>query len=96
MRALSYPKFGLDATSREELLAEYLPFGKIVTIPALAPAVPACRDPDDLPFLHLAAAGKAEVLVSGDRDLLALSGMVPFDIVTPGALAARLAAETDE
>ena len=27
----------------------------------------------DLPFMHLAVAGKAQVLVSGDRDLLAIA-----------------------
>jgi predicted nucleic acid-binding protein len=36
------------------------------------PAVPACRDPFDVPFLQLAVAGKARALVSGDRALLAL------------------------
>jgi predicted nucleic acid-binding protein len=35
------------------------------------PGVPRCRDSFDLPSFHLAVAGKAHVLVSGDRDLLA-------------------------
>lgn len=35
--------------------------------------VPDCRDALDLPFMHLAVAGKAQVLVSGDRDLLAIA-----------------------
>jgi predicted nucleic acid-binding protein len=35
--------------------------------------VPDCRDALDLPFMHLAVTGKAQVLVSGDRDLLAIA-----------------------
>jgi predicted nucleic acid-binding protein len=35
--------------------------------------VPNYRDVLDLPFMHLAVAGKAQVLVSGDRDLLAIA-----------------------
>lgn len=38
------------------------------------PPVRACRDAFDIAFLHLAVAGKANVLVSGDKDLLALAG----------------------
>jgi predicted nucleic acid-binding protein len=44
-----------------------------VRIPQPPPQVPACRDVLDEPFMHLAVAGKAEVLVSGDRDLLAIA-----------------------
>ena len=32
----------------------------------------ACRDPKDDKFLELAATGRADVIVSGDADLLAL------------------------
>jgi predicted nucleic acid-binding protein len=35
--------------------------------------MPACRDVLDAPFMNLAVAGKAQVLVSGDRDLLAIA-----------------------
>ena len=35
--------------------------------------VPDCRDALDLPFMHLAVTGKAQVLVSGDRDLLSIA-----------------------
>lgn len=83
VRVLAYPKFRLDAAGQEELLADYLPYAKVVRIPEPAPRAPACRDPFDLPFLHLAIAGKADVLVSGDRDLLALVGRTEFRILTP-------------
>ncbi|MFM2252851.1 MAG: hypothetical protein RJB68_1188 [Pseudomonadota bacterium] len=42
-------------------------------IPHPPPQVPDCRDALDEPFMHLALAGKAQVLVSGDRDLLAIA-----------------------
>ncbi len=74
VRVLGYPKFGLSAGEQEELLADYVPWVQVVRIPSPPPAAPACRDPFDLPFVHLAIAGKASALVSGDRDLLALAG----------------------
>lgn len=73
VRALSYPKFRLSQAEQEELLADYLPHTEIVRIPKPLPKVPACRDAMDEPFMHLAVAGKAQVLVSGDRDLLAIA-----------------------
>jgi len=72
MRALAYPKFKLTANAQQELLADYLPHCTVVPMPAEAPRVPPCRDPFDVPFLELAVAGKAEYLVTGDRDLLGL------------------------
>lgn len=93
MRVLTYPKFQLDGAAREELLADYLPFAEAVHVPVPPPAVPACRDVFDLPFLYLAAAGGADVLVSGDQDLLVLTGSVPFAVVTPDAFAAMLPAD---
>ena len=74
MRVLAYPKFKLAADEQRELLADYLPFAEVVTVPETPPRVPDCRDPHDLPCLHLAVAGKADVLISGDTDLLALAG----------------------
>ena len=73
VRVLSYPKFALSRPEQDELLADYLPYAEVVRIPHPSPAVPKCRDALDLPFLHLAVAGKAQVLVSGDRDLLVIA-----------------------
>jgi predicted nucleic acid-binding protein len=44
-----------------------------------------CRDRGDQPFLDLAQSGQADVLVSGDRDLLALVEQTRFVIETPEA-----------
>jgi putative PIN family toxin of toxin-antitoxin system len=41
------------------------------------------RDKDDLAILAEALTGSADVLVSGDRDLLDLGKMAPLPIVTP-------------
>jgi len=73
VRVLAYPKFRLSKLEQGELLADYLPHTQVVRIPHPPPTVPECRDPLDVPFMHLAVAGKAKVLVSGDRDLLALA-----------------------
>ena len=85
IRVLAYPQFGLEPAFREELLADYLPFAEVVDIPKTPPEVPSCRDVFDLAFLHLAVVGKADALVSGDRDLLVLAPKVPFLILTPAA-----------
>ncbi len=73
VRVLAYPKFGLSVADQDELLSDYLPYTTAVRILQPPPQVPICRDPLDAPFLHLAMAGKAQMLVSGDKDLLALA-----------------------
>lgn len=83
IRVLAYPKFRLSADERHELLADYLPHTRSVRVPNPTPVVPDCRDPFDRPFLELAIAGRAAVLVSGDRDLLAPARQTRFAILTP-------------
>lgn len=90
LRVLAYPKFRLSADDQQELLADYLPHAASVRIPRPPPRVPDCRDPFDRPFLELAAAGRARLLVTGDRDLLALAGQTVFEIVTPADFLSRL------
>lgn len=85
LRVLAYPKFKLDSEEREELLADYLPYGEVVTPWQSSPAVPKCRDEKDQIFLDLAAVGVAQWLVTGDQDLLSLSGQVKFQIIAPAA-----------
>ena len=47
--------------------------------------VKVCRDPNDDMFLECAALAKADLLVAGDKDLLALSTYKGTRIVTPSA-----------
>jgi len=91
IRVLAYPKFRLGPDERQELLADYLPFVSVVRVPPVMAALPECRDPFDVPFLHLAKAGKAKALVSGDKDLLALSGRFSIPILAPAAFLERFA-----
>ena len=81
-RALAYPKFCLNEAAQREMLGDYLPYCEAIVIPAKPPKIPPCRDPFDVPFLQLAVAGKAEFLVTGDRDLLSVGGRLPFSPIT--------------
>jgi len=83
IRVLAYPKFRLSDESREHLLADYLPWATTVAVPARPPATPPCRDPFDVPFLQLAAAGRASMLVTGDQDLLSLGDQPRYRILSP-------------
>lgn len=90
MRVLAYPKFRMPAEDQRELLADYLPHATTVRVPDALAGIPDCRDPHDAAFLELAVAGRARFLVSGDRDLLALSGSVAFEIVSPADFLHRM------
>ena len=82
LRVLAYPKFKLSAADQQELLGDYLPYCTTVRMPVKLPQTPACRDPFDLPFLQLAIVGKADYLVSGDKDLLSLAGQFVCPIIS--------------
>lgn len=93
IRVLAYPKFRLNEAEQQDLLDNYLPFCETVVLPDPAPAVPECRDPFDRPFLELALAAHADVLVSGDADVLALANEFSLPIVSPGAFKRQLRLE---
>lgn len=90
IRVLAYPKFQLTASEQEELLADYLPFCETVPMPDILPPVPNCRDPFDVPFLVLAMVGKADYLVTGDRDLLEITDQFACPIITSDQFFAAL------
>ena len=90
IRVLAYPKFKLDPAEQNELLADYLPWCRTVSIPDKPPRTPPCRDPFDIPFLQLAVVGKADFLATGDTDLLSIKAKTGFRIVTAEALLAAL------
>ncbi len=89
-RVLCYPKFTLVAADREELLGDYLPFSELVTVPARLPALPQCRDPNDQKFIELAFSAKADMLVTGDKDLLVLADKFKFLICNPAVCRDRI------
>jgi putative PIN family toxin of toxin-antitoxin system len=91
LRVLAYPKFRLSAADRAALLEDFLPYAELLTLPEPLPDIDvACRDRDDLAFLHLAMAASAPV-VTGDSDLSELRGLVPAEIVSITEWRARLA-----
>ena len=86
MRVLAYQKFKLSSEAQESLLADYLPFAQVADVLFVVPPnLPICRDPLDQMFLTLAVASQADVLVTGDQDLLALADEpnLPFRILKP-------------
>jgi putative PIN family toxin of toxin-antitoxin system len=64
--------------SAESLLREQV----VIPMPE-APATADVRDPDDAWVLASALSGKADILVTGDRNLLALQSDAPLAILTP-------------
>ncbi len=87
---LACPKFELDENEIRGLLGAYLFYVEVVDVPAGGiEGLPRCRDRDDEMFLDLAARGGAEVLVTGDQDLLALAEDVAFAIETPAEFKTR-------
>jgi putative PIN family toxin of toxin-antitoxin system len=85
LRVLAYPKFRLAPDEHFDLLADYLPWTEVAAISQPPPPTPPCRDPDDLKFLQLALAARADALVTGDADLLALAEFVPVRVMSVNA-----------
>lgn len=89
LRVLAYPKFKLSAEEQKDLLGDFLPYAEVIALPTPWPDLPACRDEQDQVFLVLAHAGKADALVTGDADILALRDVFPGRILTADELAAQ-------
>lgn len=77
LRVLAYPKFRLTAAEVEALLEELLPWVEVFAAPIPSVVLRwTVRDPKDQIFLDLALAAGADLLVTGDTDLLVLSDQV--------------------
>jgi predicted nucleic acid-binding protein len=57
----------------------------------IAERILVCRDPKDDKFLELALNGKADVIVSGDADLLVLNPFRGIPIVAPAVFVQGMA-----
>ena len=68
-----------DGNSMEEMLLAFKSFIDLVSVKS---AVNVCRDPNDDFLLALSKDGKADYLVTGDKDLLSLTRCRKTDIVT--------------
>ncbi len=76
------------------LLELYLNDVKMLAEPvAILSPIRACRDPRDDKFLELAVHGRADMIVTGDRDLLDLHPFRGIAILSPAEYLARLASE---
>ena len=91
MRVLGYSKFRLSEQFQIEALALYLPYCESLDRADSCTIV--CRDAKDQPLLDLAESGKADLLVTGDEDLLALARQTEFVIETPEAYRLRVTVE---
>jgi putative PIN family toxin of toxin-antitoxin system len=84
-RVLEYPRLKryYSEEERKRFVALVLALGEIVELPESIPSI--CRDPDDDVFIACAVAGDADVIVSGDHDLLDLERVGDIPILTAAA-----------
>ncbi len=87
IRVLSYPKIKLEKDEIQSLLADYLLFSETVMVKSNS-AFPQCKDVNDQMFIDLALQENAEVLVSGDSDLLEMD--IKLAIETPAHYEKRI------
>ena len=85
---LSRPKFDRYVTVEERIRFLRL-LGHVAEPVPIVHTVRACRDPRDDKFLELAVNGEADVIVTGDADLLALDPFRGLPILTPARFLAR-------
>jgi len=87
-KVLVYPKFSLTAEEIKSILQEeVLPFFEVVDQTESAAGV--CRDPDDDKFISCALSGGACIIISGDKDLLAVGRYKKISILHPNDLTRR-------
>lgn len=91
---ISSPKFDAilvhSNTSRSRTLDELHRLAEVIEPPPLPQ--PVCCDADDDAVLAVAIAGQADLIVSGDDDLLSLKIHQDIPIVTPAEAAQRIKA----
>ena len=85
IRVLAYPKFKLSSSEQQSFIDEYLPYIQTIRMTEKMIDTSICRDINDMIFLELAFAGKAEYLITGDKDLLVLQQRFTFKIIAPAA-----------
>ena len=88
VRVLAYPRFGLTPADRESIIVHYMEHAEAIKQPRTRARLPRCRDPHDEMFIRLAYAAKADAVVTGDGDLLALALESRIPILSPAAFRA--------
>ena len=81
-RVLTYPKLQryYTAEERTRFVALVMALSEVVDLPDTIPRI--CRDPDDDRLIACAVVGEADVILSGDDDLLALERVGGIPILT--------------
>lgn len=72
----------VERVLREGLVQEY---ARLCTLIPISTPIRACRDPRDDKFLEVALHGRADAIVTGDLDLLALNPFRGIAILSPSA-----------
>jgi putative PIN family toxin of toxin-antitoxin system len=85
------PKFDryLSLEDRRALVHDIRALALWVDPPAALMQRTFSRDPQDDMFIHAALAAQAHLLITGDQDLLVLSGTLPVSISSPADALAR-------
>lgn len=90
IRVLAYPKFAFEEEDVLTLIGSYVGSAEVIRVANdELDGLPRCRDPKDQMFLELAVCGNADVLMTGDGDLLALADSYEFAIETPAQFKTR-------
>jgi len=89
LRVLAYPKFKLTEQQIHSFASRYLPYVERIELVSELVIFLKCRDVNDQKFIRLSVAGKADILVTGDGDLLTLSKQAGFAILTPAEYSAK-------
>ncbi len=87
-QVLNRKKFNkyLSLEDRQLFLLKFISSSELVSI---TENITVCRDEKDNKFLELAVSGNANVIVTGDMDLLVLNPFQSVEIVTPDMLIDR-------
>jgi uncharacterized protein len=87
-RVLGRAKFDpyLSIADRQEFIRR---LSRIAEMVPIVQTVRACRDPGDDKFLEVAVNGQADLMITGDRDLLDLDPFMGIAILSPAAYLRR-------
>jgi uncharacterized protein len=83
----------IEQAVRENIVAEYR---RNCTVVSIGAPIHICRDQRDDKFLELAVHGRADAIVTGDEDLLALNPFRGIAIVTPAEYLKQAEGETEK
>jgi putative PIN family toxin of toxin-antitoxin system len=95
-RVLRYPRLQryYSEEERTRFVALLMALSEVVELPETIPQI--CRDPDDDRVLACAVVGGADVIVSGDDDLLVLDRVSDISILSAAEFLTRMESQESE